>query len=477
MRRYTGLTLIIVIAAALRFALLGHNSLWDDEAFVAHAIQKGWHDLIVFLAAHDNHPPLYFALIKAWTGIAGTGEAALRAPSAMFGVVSVPLTYAIMRRLSGDRAARIAALFVAVSPFEVMAGQNARMYTLLEMLTLASTLLLILPTRRLWHSTAYVGTAAAMMYTHYLGFVVLAAHGIWTAWRDRRRLMEWAIGAGVAGILFIPWMPYFFDQVVKRHVWGWIHPLLDVGGLFAFGGSLFGLGGYILWGTRLSLVQVVAVLPFVSLAALGARGMGLPTLILVLPIGAMAAVSLIFPAFYPRWFSFVFPFYAMLLTSGVLRIAPRRAVAAVLVAAVIACNVPVLDRYYLDPSFRPWNWRGAATYVRGHFQPHDLLIFIGDNAMLPFTYYFSGDVSLTVTPMEATGRSANFFSYRVREIAAQHPRLWVMSTVVWQPQLTQRLIPMLLTSYHMVRAERFSGADVYLFEVSPAAGARQEAMP
>ena len=469
MKRYTGLAVIVTVAAGLRLALLGRNSLWFDEAFVAYALHKNWRDLMVFLAVHDNHPPLYYALMKAWAGLAGTGEAALRAPSAVFGIICVPPSYTIMRRLTGTVPALMTALLVAISPFEVMAGQDARMYTLLQLLTLGATLLLILPDRPWWWRPLYIGATVAMVYTHYLGFLVIGAHGVWIAWRDRRRLGEWMIDVGVAGILFIPWMALFFDQFSRHHGWGWApHPLLDVFGLFAFGGSLFGLGSFLFPGLPLSAAQVAAVLPFLVLAILGVRGLLLPALVLAVPIGTMALLPLVLRAsIYPRWYSFVFPFYAMLVTNGILRVAPRQAMAAGLVAVVAACGLPVMARYYLDPSYRLWNYRGAAAYVRAESHPNDSIIFIGDEyAPIPFDYYYgSTNGALTLMPTESSHKRANFFSNRVAEIAKQHPRLWVISLVVWRRPTTERLVPLLQTSYHEVSVRTFSGVDVYLFEV------------
>lgn len=471
MKRYAGLAVILAVGTGLRFALLGRNSLWFDEAFVAFAAQKGWHDLLAFLAVHDNHPPLYYLLVKAWAGVAGTSEVALRAPSAAFGVVSVALSYVIMQRLSGTVPALMTASLVAISPFEVMAGQDARMYTLLQALTLSATLLLILPGRPWWWRPAYVGCLAGLIYTHYLGFLVIAAHGVWTAWRERQRLVGWLMDVAVAGVLFIPWMPFFFEQVTRHHGWGWApHPLLDVGGLFAFGGSLFGLGSFLIPGSPLSVAQVAAVLPFVVLAILGTRGLVLPALVLAVPIGTMALLPLVARAsIYPRWYSFVFPFYAMLVTTGVLRIAPRQAIATVLVAAVTACGLPILGRYYLDPSYRLWNYRDAAAYVKARFRPEDLIVFIGDEySPIPFDYYYGAtDGAVTLTPMEASHRRTNFFSHQVARIAEQHPRLWVISLISWRGQTSKRLVPLLRTSYQEVSALTFSGVDVYLFEVAP----------
>jgi hypothetical protein len=356
-----------------------------------------------------------------------------------------------------------------------MAAQDTRMYTLLQLLTLASTLLLVLPDRP-WRRPAYVGAIAAMIYTHYFGFLVIAAHGIWIAWRDRSRLGQWAIDAGVAGLLFIPWMSLFFEQIARHHGWGWApHPLLDVGGLFAFGGSLFGLGSFLFPGLPLDAAQVAAVLPFVVLAALGARGMALPALVLVVPIGTMALLPLVMRAsIYPRWYSFVFPFYAMLVTNAVVRLAPRRAIAGAVVAGLVACGLPVMGRYYLDPSYRLWNYRAAAAYVRAGVRPQDMLVFVGDEyTPIPFAYYYgSTDGALTLTPTESAHRRANFPSSRFAEIARHHPRLWVISLFVWRRPTRQRLVPLLETAYREISERSFSGVDVYLFEAEPVRGQR-----
>jgi len=66
--RATTLSLLAVVAVGvgLRFALIGQHSLWADEAFVAWAVRFEWKDLFPVLATADSHPPLYYAVMKAW---------------------------------------------------------------------------------------------------------------------------------------------------------------------------------------------------------------------------------------------------------------------------------------------------------------------------------------------------------------------------------------------------------------------------
>src|SRR5262249_54378839 len=133
---------VLAVAALLRFALLGHNSIWFDEAYVVRVALSPWQAIPGVLRAAEFHPPLYYLLMKAWIGTTGVHEAALGFPSACFGFLTVFLTYLVVTRVSSDAVGLLSPGLVAASPFPVMASQDARMYALLGVLALASTLLL-----------------------------------------------------------------------------------------------------------------------------------------------------------------------------------------------------------------------------------------------------------------------------------------------------------------------------------------------
>ena len=79
----------------------------------------------------ENTPPLWYLLAWADSRVLGTGEVALRLPSALAGIATVPVAWAIGRELAGPRAAAIAtAALVAVNPLFVWYSQEARAYGL-----------------------------------------------------------------------------------------------------------------------------------------------------------------------------------------------------------------------------------------------------------------------------------------------------------------------------------------------------------
>ena len=151
MKRNIGwLVVIILIAFALRLLLLGKQSLWYDEGVTWMLSQMPLAELIQWTAA-DIQPPLYYLIIWATDIIFGDSEWALRFPSTVFNILTLPVIYVLSRRLFASRSPRqffassplLAAAILAIAPIMVYYSQEARMYTLLALeATLAGYLLL-----------------------------------------------------------------------------------------------------------------------------------------------------------------------------------------------------------------------------------------------------------------------------------------------------------------------------------------------
>src|SRR5512139_1322379 len=119
---------LVLLAFALRVHRLGAQSLWYDEAVTAQVASRGVAELTRW-TAEDIQPPLYYYVVAAWARILGAGrpsEWALRFPSVAFGVLTVPLTWAVGRRLMGRGAGVAAAWLTALHPLYVYYSQEAR---------------------------------------------------------------------------------------------------------------------------------------------------------------------------------------------------------------------------------------------------------------------------------------------------------------------------------------------------------------
>lgn len=496
-----GLPAIVAVAALLRGFALARPSLWFDEAYTAWLTRRSWSGIVGWLGAEDAHPPLYFLFMKAWTGLAGTSELALRLPSAVFATLTVVFVYLLLRRLGWGRVAPAAALLVALSPIQIMTGQDAKMYALLGMLTAAGTLALLPAvagrgTSGMARWAAYAGISAALVYTHYFGALLLLAHGLWVLRYERRAFGQWLAAMLGVAVVFAPWAPSFVRQALGGRGWPWYRSassytaVADLFGLFAFGGSLFGMGGYFFRGTAPAAVQAAVLLPFLALAAAGfwslaSRPGGMrAAALLALPVGVVVAailgLSLVRHPFYPRWGGFVSPFFAALLAQGAAALGARffrgrrrpDLAAAALTLAVAVCGLPILARHYFDPTFRPYHWREAAAAVAKGVRPGDYFLYVNAATEVSFPYYFHGAYpSLTLRPMEAQPRREaaqasrpQFGPAEAGRLAARYPRIWVIWTPPITPEIERRLLTTLGTAFRPVAGGNFGLVWVLLLD-------------
>jgi uncharacterized membrane protein len=208
----------VAVGIVLRFATT--SPLWLDEALSVRISSLPLGDLSAALR-HDGHPPLYYALLHGWMELFGRGDEAVRSLSGAFSVLTLPLAWRLGDRVGGPRVARWTLVLVALSPFAVRYGTEARMYSLVMLLSVLLALALdgLLQTPSRWRVVQVGLLSGALLWTHYWALYLLAALGLlllWRWWRDppERRATGSAIaGLVLGGVLFLPWTPVFLDQL------------------------------------------------------------------------------------------------------------------------------------------------------------------------------------------------------------------------------------------------------------------------
>ncbi|MBL8749518.1 MAG: glycosyltransferase family 39 protein [Planctomycetes bacterium] len=164
------LTAFVVVALLIRLPFLDH-SVWFDEACMANQRIGTWPQLLAVLY-RDIHPPLYVAFMFCWNSVFGDGEASMRMPPLIAGLVSIPLTYWAGHRLVGRNAALWASMFLALSPVHVWYSGEARLYApmvacaLVAVGTFDRILDPTLPRRR-WLWWVHLANVAVMLSLHY----------------------------------------------------------------------------------------------------------------------------------------------------------------------------------------------------------------------------------------------------------------------------------------------------------------------
>lgn len=176
-RLISGLLLFLCAVAAVVRAAVGYNGgIWADEGFFLLVVgSPSWRAMVDFLRFHESHPPLFYALMRVWRHVFGTGDAVALILPLIIGVAIVPVIFFCGSRLFSWRVGLIAAALSAISPSLVEHSSQLRPYGLLPLLTLVSCYALIVTIARggVRYGLAYVVSTALLLYTHNWSWLVV----------------------------------------------------------------------------------------------------------------------------------------------------------------------------------------------------------------------------------------------------------------------------------------------------------------
>jgi 4-amino-4-deoxy-L-arabinose transferase-like glycosyltransferase len=355
---------LTLLAFVLRLVGL-HESLFGDEIRTYALVSPGHSlgDVVDTVRDTTGAPPLHPVL--AWLAVqVGEPDVWIRVPSLVAGTASVPLTYLLGERTVGRPAALVGAALLAISPFAIWDGEDARPYALLMVFVVAGAYCLVRARDaegRAWPWwLAYALASGLALYTHETAMLVIVVEFGWAVWSFARRdrLAEPFIAVGGAIVLYVPWIPTYLDH----------HRAAATSAVDAFGAltastafrypaqALFGHPFSDSWssllgpvGVGLLLVALAAVVVGCAtgwpgmrerIAAQAEGAMLLVLMALAVPIGLLLAAAVTTNVYAPRNLSASVP--AALLLLGTLAMwpaqRPRAVAAACLVGAVaIAC--------------------------------------------------------------------------------------------------------------------------------------------
>ncbi|MEA2305004.1 MAG: mannosyltransferase [Solirubrobacteraceae bacterium] len=384
--------LFTVVALVLRL-VLATDSLLGDELFMYQIVHhRSLGDMLHVVRETEKTPPLFFVLVWA-AGKLGPSTEWVRAPSILFGTALVPLVYLLGQRTVGRVAGVVAAVIVALSPFAVFYGTEARAYGALAFLAGLSTLCLLNALesdRRGWWA-AYGLAVVAVLYTHYMGVFVLGAQAVWAFAAHRERFRSLLVVHALVLLAFLPWLPSFLLQESHSAGEAGRIALLRPPTWSYFGrinaGLLFGhpflrlpdLPGRIPVAAALLVVAVGAAAAVGRAARAGVTGLRWTSPILLVVLLALATpVGVRLVSLHPdrsfmlvRNLSASLPAFALLAAWLVVGLPRRLAVVGV---AVVLAVVLIGTVKMFNPDNRRSNYRAAAEFIETHARPGDPVI-------------------------------------------------------------------------------------------------------
>ena len=208
---------IVAIGAGLRLWGLGASRFGYDEAFTAMAGRLPLGGLTDFITRHDSHPPLDY-LIHAPFARVGVSEFWFRFPSVVMSIAALALLAWWLRPRGG--VAIWATVVMAVDPFQISHGRDARMYAELEFIGVAVAALTSawLTRPRARHAVLLGVLVFAGLLTHVSMFLLAAGLLTVPGLRRDRAAWQWraAIASGGLGWGLV-WGTHFVIQAQGGH--------------------------------------------------------------------------------------------------------------------------------------------------------------------------------------------------------------------------------------------------------------------
>ena len=426
--------------------------------------------------------PLYYLMLRGWIALAGQSEYAMRFFALFFGVLGVPLIYALGRRLFNPDVGLFAALLITFSPYLTWHSQEVRMYTMVP----ALALLIVYALRRAvdgggwpWWAVQSIATTLAF-YSHILAALLIPVQILlYFAWWPRAR-KQW-MGALISlAFLTLPYLPLVIWQaplaLQTRETGFPSYTLAQMAEILLNGWSLGIAGWGWSWGMWLTgLLALWGLLSFLIFSPPSGEGSGwvrnrLSLLIwLVTPLLTVWLISLRQPLFTDRYLSWAAPAFYLLVALGLSSFADfgiwGRGVAIVLAGLVLVvsgnniwrqatnvlkadfraaaahvANYSALNESTADPprgedySFRCY----LPLVITERPTPGELIVFQIPHARYSFDYYFPADEYAWAEGLYTNHRapdgsylmSEQEVAFRMEEMTAGYSTIWLLATEV-----------------------------------------------
>ncbi|MCB0211440.1 MAG: glycosyltransferase family 39 protein [Anaerolineae bacterium] len=447
-------SLLVLLALALRVYQLDSHSLWYDELLELDIAQGPFLAIGPQLPRHAAMPLDYY-LMHAWIKL-GRQDFWVRLPALFFGVLAIPLTYALARRMINRRVGYLAAALMTTAFFAVRYSRETRPYAMLLVFTLLAFLGLwqVYRTHKMRYWAVAIAGLGGAALSHYFSLFLLLPMGLFVAGHQLyhlRQFIFWrhtacfAVAVLVLAILFalngrilvLYSVSYRFSNVVNQpetlalpaeekpnHGSG---PPLDPG--FFVTDVLSPLSTTapltLLW---YSAFFLIAVLALVRPGSAPTKAILLLLGWFILPILLVYTFLLHRGTFYAtRYILYVLPAYLILVAYGIDRLAAfivpptmtrlpyRRGLLAgvltLLLAPALSAQYDDLHSYYSADARE--DWRAVGQLLYNHAAPDDVVIAV--KAEPTINWYYPP----AAAPFETYGRSDP-----INAALRQHKRRW-----------------------------------------------------
>ncbi len=324
--------IILLIGLLVRVAILDGPMRFDESDTFDYFATRSYFNTLTDYTAPNNHI-LHTLLVRTSYLLFGDSPAAIRFPALLAGMLALPATFLLTRRLFDERAAYFAMALAAGHPALIHYSANARGYTLLCLWTLAVLLAASeLYKRSNWFAWLVFTAAGALgMFTIPVMLYPLSGASLWALWdanRQRRKTLAIEIVASAAVIVAASVAFYapaaartgLGTVVANRYVSAMSWDVVRVKVRTVAG------AGWALWTDHLSTPVLLALVLALAAGLRGQRARRLAVSLLAAALGWMVMQRVV-P--YARVFTYLAPVTCLIAAAGWRRLSPRPMLAAI----------------------------------------------------------------------------------------------------------------------------------------------------
>lgn len=391
---------VIVIS---KFVLI-NKSLRLDES---QSMWQSSHSLggLLRVVAEDVHVPLYHLILHFWQLYFGNGVATVRALSLIFFLASIPLFYWLTRQILSVGWSLFAVVVFSFSPFMNWYGNEARMYTLLALLSILNQLFFVKIIKKDKGWLGYGISAIIGAYSHYFFMFNLAAQGVFYLLNrskfERGSFKKLVTVAVLVIAALSPWLWYFHSLGSGSNTSPLLPAPSTVDFFNAFSQFAFGFQNDHINTILVSMWPLLILIGFFAIR----RNQKIPDTISYMFTAAFVPVLLAYiisltvtPFFLSRYMISVIAPLTIVVVWFISHYPRKLAVlAATLVLIVMIPTSVQQDVSYSTPVKE--DYRGAAEMIQHQAKPQDIVVLSAPFTVYPFEYYYHGTAAITTLPI------------------------------------------------------------------------------
>jgi mannosyltransferase len=397
---------------------------------------------VLNLVAQDVHVPLYHTLLHYWQILLGNDIFTARMMSLVFFVLLIPAVFALTTYVYRRSVGLFAALLVTISPFLSWYGSEARMYSLLALLTVLHqfAFMKIFREGKSVHWVWFTLTAVLGIHTHYFfAFVILCEVIFFLLYRRdfaaKKAFRKFLLSGAIVVSALAPWLYYVLQLGAASNTQPNLGEPTSVDLFNTYSQFIFGFQVDSLNTIIVSLWPVVVLLAFFALQR--NKKISKETIFFVLaatvPVIAAFIVSITVRPFYQSRYLIAALPALLIVIAWLVSIYPRL-IAVLLRIAIVALTLWLFMVQAISPETPvKEDYRGAINYLNEKASSQDVIIVSAPFTIYPTEYYYEGTAKVTTQPIwnrfeqgSVPGFDPNRLAEEVKQNTESYQTAWLM---------------------------------------------------